>query len=62
MRAGAARPPGAARRARRTLDGAAQRAPPMCRTYFKLKSFFAMEEVSDAAWQTMIEWEAKIDK
>lgn len=34
----------------------------MCRTYFKLKSFFAMEEVSDAAWQTMIEWEAKIDK
>jgi hypothetical protein len=34
----------------------------MCRTYFKLKSFFAEKALTDAAWKTMIEWEAKIDK
>lgn len=32
------------------------------RTYFKLKSFFAEKALTDAAWKTMIEWEAKIDK
>jgi hypothetical protein len=35
---------------------------PCPRVYFKLKSFFAMEPLPDAAWRTMMEWQAKIQR